>query len=163
MLQRVQTIYLALAFISIALLLIFPVFIVSIGNDVYAEFNAYGFQLLEVEGTANNQPYYVLYIIMALFSAGGILLYKNRAKQILVVRIGLIIHVLVAVAFLLFSFLGKSKMIDKITDSGIDAEQVHYGNGIGYYLLFIAIPFLLLAIRGIRADDKLVKSLDRLR
>jgi len=163
MLQRIQTFYLALAFISIALLLVFPVFIISIGNDVYAEFNAHGFQLIEEAKTSNSQPYYILFIIMALFSALGILLYKNRSKQILVVRIGLVIHVLVAVAFLLFSFFGKSKMIDKITQAGIDTEQIHYTNGLGYFLLFIAIPFLLLAIRGIRADDKLVKSLDRLR
>lgn len=163
MLQRVQTIYLALAFTCIVLLMLFPIFVISIGDEIYAEFTSYGFQLIDQTEGSTSQPYYILYIVMAMLSALGILLYKNRSKQILVVRIALIIHVLVAVAFLLFSIFGKSQLVNKISEAGIDPDTVHYGNGIGYFLLFASIPFLFLAIRGIRADDKLVKSLDRLR
>lgn len=34
---------------------------------------------------------------------------------------------------------------------------------IGTYVALIAIPFLLLAWRGIRADERLVRSIDRIR
>ena len=164
MLQRVQTIYLTLAFICIALLLTFPVFTISSTvNDIVttSEFNAFGFQTLNSE--TESTPFYLLYVFMALFSLAGILLYKNRNKQIKIVRLGLITHLLVAIGFLTFSLFGKSVLLEKITPEGIESPELKFGFGLGYYLLFISIAFLFLAIKGIRADEKLVKSLDRLR
>jgi hypothetical protein len=35
--------------------------------------------------------------------------------------------------------------------------------GVGLYLLVSAIPFIFLANRGVKNDEKLIKSLDRLR
>jgi len=162
MLQRVQTIYLVLAFTCVSLLLFFPIFSVTTTiNEVISvsEFNAYGLQ----NGQNETTPFYILYIFMALFSLVGILLYKNRNKQIKVVRLGLIVHILVAIGFLAFSLFGKSTMLEKLTQEGIENLDIKFGHSLGYYLLFISIAFLLLAIRGIRADEKLVKSLDRLR
>lgn len=164
MLQRVQTIYLALAFICIILLLNFPVFTInSTVNDIVSvsEFNAYGFQSESVE--SESTPFYILYIFMALFSLTGIFLYKNRNKQIKVVRLGLITHIMVAIGFLVFSLFGKATLLGKLSETGIENMELKFGFGLGYYLLFISIAFLFLAIRGIRADEKLVKSLDRLR
>lgn len=164
MLQRVQTIYLALAFICIILLLNFPVFtITSTVNEVatVSEFNAYGFQSPSIE--SESTPFYLLYIFMAFFSLTGILLFKKRNKQLKVVRLGLIVHVLVAIGFLAFSLFGKATLLSKLSESGIDNMELKFGFSLGYYLLFISIAFLLLAVRGIRADEKLVKSLDRLR
>jgi len=163
MLQRVQTIYLTLAFICIVLLLQFSVFTVSSTvNDITTtyDFNAYGFQS---DSSVSSTPFYLLYIFMALFSFVGILLYKNRNKQIKVVRLGLIVHILVAVGFLAFSLFGKQALLDKISKTVLGDVDLKFGFGIGYYLLFISIAFIFLAIRGIRADEKLVKSLDRLR
>ena len=164
MLQRVQTIYLALAFICIILLLNFPIFsITSTVNEIVtvSEFNAYGFQssAIETESTA----FYLLYIFMALFSLAGLFLYKKRKKQIQIVRLGLIVHILVAVGFLAFSLFGKTTLLNKLRETGIENMDLKFDFGLGYYLLFISIAFLLLAVRGIRADEKLVKSLDRLR
>ena len=162
MLQRVQTIYLVLAFTCVSLLLFFPIFSVTTTiNEVISvsEFNAYGLQ----NGQNETTPFYILYIFMALFSLAGVLLYKNRNKQIKVVRLGLIVHILVAIGFLAFSLFGKSTMLEKLTQEGIENLDIKFGHSLGYYLLFISIAFLLLAIRGIRADEKLVKSLDRLR
>jgi hypothetical protein len=164
MLQRIQTIYLALAFICITLLLNFPIFsITSTVNEIVSisEFNAYGFQSTTIE--SESTPFYLLYIFMALFSFTGIFLYKKRNKQIKVVRLGLIVHILVAIGFLAFSLFGKATLLNKLSETGIDNMELKFGFGLGYYLLFISIAFLLLAVRGIRADEKLVKSLDRLR
>lgn len=164
MLQRVQTIYLALAFICIILLLNFPVFsVTSTVNDIVSisEFNAYGFQSPDIE--TESTPFYLLYIFMALFSLAGIILYKKRNKQLKVVRLGLIVHILVSIGFLVFSLFGKATLLDKLNTIGLENMDLKFGFGLGYYLLFISIAFLLLAVRGIRADEKLVKSLDRLR
>lgn len=164
MLQRVQTIYLALAFICIILLLNFPVFsVTSTVNDIVSisEFNAYGFQSPDIE--TESTPFYILYIFMALFSLAGIILYKKRNKQLKVVRLGLIVHILVSIGFLVFSLFGKATLLDKLNTIGLENMDLKFGFGLGYYLLFISIAFLLLAVRGIRADEKLVKSLDRLR
>ena len=65
MLQRVQTIYLALAFICIILLLNFPIFsITSTVNEIVtvSEFNAHGFKSSTVE--TESTPFYLLYIFM---------------------------------------------------------------------------------------------------
>ncbi len=164
MLQRVQTIYLALAFICITLLLTFPIFsITSTVNEIetLSEFNAYGFQ--SSANDSESTPFYILYIFMALFSLTGIFLYKKRNKQLKIVRLGLIVHTLVAIGFLVFSLFGKTTLLNKLSETGIDNMELKFGFGLGYYLLFISIAFLLLAVRGIRADEKLVKSLDRLR
>lgn len=164
MLQRIQTVYLALAFICIILLLNFPIFsITSTVNEIVSvsELNAYGFQSSTVE--SDNTPFYILYIFMALFSLTGILLYKKRNKQLKVVRLGLIIHVLVAIGFLAFSLFGKTTLLNRLSETGIDNMDLKFGFSFGYYLVFISIAFILLAVRGIRADEKLVKSLDRLR
>tara|TARA_Y100000589_G_scaffold328065_1_gene371367 strand:+ start:49 stop:210 length:162 start_codon:yes stop_codon:yes gene_type:complete len=47
-----------------------------------------------------------------------------------------------------------------------DQENVEVQNQVyhvGFYMLISSIPFLFLANRGIKKDDDLVKSLDRLR
>jgi LPXTG-motif cell wall-anchored protein len=164
MLQRLQTIYLALAFICIILLLNFPIFsITSTVNEIVtvSVFNAHGFKSSVVE--TESTPFYLLFIFMALFSLAGLFLYKKRNKQIQIVRLGLIVHILVAIGFLAFSLFGKTTLLNKLSETGIENMDLKFGFGLGYYLLFISIAFLLLAVRGIRADEKLVKSLDRLR
>lgn len=164
MLQRIQTVYLLIAFACTSAIMFFPIFVVSssyqgVESDVV--FDAYG---LNTPGTNEGQfPLYIGFIILALLTFLGILLYKNRKKQILVVRISLILHILTAVSFLLFALFGKPVLLEELTNKGLEGLQVSFKYGVSYYLMFIAIPFLMLAIRGIRADEKLVKSLDRIR
>jgi hypothetical protein len=164
MLQRIQTVYLLLAFACTSAIMFFPIFEVSSiyqGVESNVDFDVYG---LNTPGSTEGYfPLYIGFVILALLTFLGILLYKNRKKQILVVRISLILHILTALSFLLFALFGKPVLIDKLSDTGVENIQVSFKYGIGYYLMFVAIPFLMLAIRGIRADEKLVKSLDRIR
>tara|TARA_B100000809_G_scaffold263389_1_gene316505 strand:- start:405 stop:881 length:477 start_codon:yes stop_codon:yes gene_type:complete len=158
MIQRIQTIYLFLAAVCIALQLFFPTFIIY----------------KEIEGETTETMFYlsqglfekIIFVLLALFPIAGLMLYKNRGKQIMVTRLGLISYILVAIGFILIAFLAKDYLIESsIVDLEILETGAIYkiGNGLGYYLMFVAVPFMLLAIRGIRADEKLVKSLDRLR
>ena len=140
-----------------------PIYFVNITNDVSvsATFGAYAMQS---ENLVNTKiPLYLLFILMTMLSVVAIFLFKNRKKQLLFARINLILQFLVAIGFLLFSFFGKSLLKAQLIELGHEANEVTFSMGIGYFFLFLGIPFLLLAIRGIRNDDKLLKSLDRLR
>ena len=164
MLQRVQTIYLVLAFICAVLLLFFPIFHLSVVdpdgvNMASSEVGAYG-----LNGDATKLfPLYIVFIAEAMLALTAIFLYKNRRKQLLVCRLNLIFQFLVAISFLLAYFFGFDFIASQYADLGHVSENVEMKIGLGYYLLFIGIPLLLLAIRGIRADEALLKSLDRLR
>jgi uncharacterized SAM-binding protein YcdF (DUF218 family) len=107
-------------------------------------------------------------IIMMLLSVGAIILFKNRGKQLMVTRFGLITSALFAIAVICLALFGKDYLIDATIVEGITSPEEIVATakvvmGIGYYLAFITVAFFFLAIRGIRADEKLVKSLDRLR
>ncbi|MFD1551200.1 DUF4293 domain-containing protein [Putridiphycobacter roseus] len=163
MLQRIQTIYLLLAAACSVSLLFLPIYFVNIANDtdVSATFGAYG---LVSDNLLNTEiPLYLLFILWTMLSIIAIFLYKNRKKQLLVCRINLLLQFLIAIGFLLFSFFGKSLLKEQLIELGHDASEVTFSMGIGYFCLFLGIPFLLLAIRGIRNDEQLLKSLDRLR
>lgn len=164
MLQRIQTLYLLLAFVSTSAIMFFPIFVVSsnyqgIESDVV--FDAYGLNTPGID--EGHFPLYIGFVLLALLTFLGVLLYKNRKKQILVVRISLILHLLTALSFLLFALFGKPVLMEKLSNTGFDDVEVSFKYGVGYYLMFVAIPLLILAVRGIRSDEKLVKSLDRIR
>jgi uncharacterized membrane protein YbhN (UPF0104 family) len=158
MIQRIQTIYLFLAALCITLQLFFPTFII----------------LKEIEGETTETMFYlsqgffakIIFVLLALSPVVGLMLYKSRGKQLMITRLGLISYMLLAIGFILIAFLGKDYLIEQsIMESETIIPEAVYriGNGLSYYLMFVAVTFMLLAIRGIRADEKLVKSLDRLR
>lgn len=166
MIQRAQTIYLGLAFISMALLLFFPVFSVEMtspGGEVSltAELNQNG---VVGEGfESGNFPLSFFYIGLALLSAVCILMYKNRPRQLLLTRLNLILHVLFVLGIYAFYFFGKSFVQEGVTAvSDVEVDVVFY-MGVGFFLLIPTIAFIYLAIRGIKRDENLVQSLDRLR
>lgn len=163
MIQRIQTIYLLLASIITGSLLIVPIYYLEVtkgSSQIVGTFGAYG---LVSDGHSGSVPLYLLFILTTLMSITGLLLYKNRKKQILITRLNLVLQVLVSIAFLLFSFFGKSMLKSEIAELGFDAETLQLSFGVGYFLLFLGIPFLLLAIRGMRKDEELLRSIDRIR
>jgi hypothetical protein len=81
---------------------------------------------------------------MALFS-GSILLYKNRNLQLLIVRLGMLVSLLVLGA-----------LIWIIQGEGASASW-------GVVVPFINIVLAFMASKGIQKDEKKVRSLDRLR
>jgi hypothetical protein len=162
MIQRAQTIYLGLAFICMVLLLVFPIFSVEVsaeGASTTAVFGAYG---VIGEAESNEFPVYIVIIILALLSAAGILLYKKRPRQLLICRLNLILHLLFTAGVYLFYYFGKAFVSNGITVEGVNAEVI-FGMETGFFLMIPALAFIWLAIRGIKRDEKLVKSLDRLR
>lgn len=164
MIQRVQTIYLALAFICMVLMLFFPVYSIHASTETDAievVFGAYGLQDGNI--AAGRFPVYLIYIILALLTLTGIFLYKNRPRQLMITRINLILHIILTIGLYLFYYVGKSFVSEALTEAVGENAEVQFSMEAGLYLLTATIPFLILAIRGIKRDEMLVKSLDRLR
>ncbi|MEN8884323.1 MAG: DUF4293 domain-containing protein [Flavobacteriales bacterium] len=147
MIQRIQTIYLAVAFIAMGLLLVFPF-------STYAgiEFNSLGFD----DGTSVGvtYPLFINVIISAILSLLAVFSFKNRKRQILLSRINFAaVLILLIVMFVDFNQIEESLPINK--------TEISYG--IGMFLPIVALISLLMANRFITKDEKLIKSMDRIR
>ncbi len=153
MIQRIQTVYLALAFTALMLTFVFPFAQYVIGENVYL-FNIYGLSMSDAATNLVSVPFLYTIPVVALFSLVQLLLFKNRKRQIGVGRVNLI-FVVALIGLLFYTTLTMG--------SKLSGAEVETGYGIGLFLPVVALAFIILANRGIVKDEKLVKSLDRLR
>jgi uncharacterized membrane protein len=169
MIQRIQSIYLVLAFTCVVLAIFFPLFSIEIATDTVKYTADFGAQGLIAEGTVGEKlettqmPLYAVFIGLGLITLAALFLYKNRKRQVWVVRISLILHLLVSVGIYSFYYIGRSFIAGSIELPEGETATVKLSTMAGFYFLLATLPLLLLAIRGIKSDEKLVKSLDRLR
>lgn len=147
MIQRIQSIWLLLASIAIFCLLLVTVTGAATDKGYYI-LNGFGLQL---EGAApvKNIPLLVSIILAGLISLINIFNFRNRKLQIRIASLN--IFLILALSFWLSQII---KGIEGIT--ALDIE-------LGMFLPLVAIIFTLLAIRGIKQDEKLIRSADRLR
>lgn len=147
MIQRIQSVYLLVA----DLLLLISVFLswVNYGEGELA----LKFDPLDFEGNG-------WFVGIALLLSGSegfaaIFLFKNRALQIKIVQTAMALNIAGIAAF---SILHYNHI------SSIALEQSPGLNyGMGPILPLVALVFQYLALRAIKRDDILVKSVDRLR
>jgi hypothetical protein len=158
MIQRAQSIYLFLASIA-GLLTFFLPFAHYLQGDVklaeYAVFGVFNVQsdLVEMSGPFLF-PTWILSLFVTMLPAISIFMYKNRPAQLRVTRLGFLMNL----GFIVYLFFA----IDSI-HSQLYGDEVSILYHAGFYLPVVAIAFLFLAIRGIKKDEALVKSLDRIR
>ncbi len=105
---------------------------------------------------ASQQPEYVIgysvfVILILLISIPAIFFYKNRRIQS-VVTLGLIV---VIIFLYLVSLYYSLSLIEKFKTS--------FHPGMALFIPVLMLLFSILAYRGIKHDDKLVRSYDRLR
>ena len=158
MIQRVQSIYLLLA-ATAALLTFFLPFAHFIQDGTkLSEYAVFGFFNVQSDVVESNGPYgfpaWILSAVTVLVPAVAIFLYKNRPTQLKVARLGFLLNL----GFLVYLFFA----VDNIYRSNY-GEEVELLYHAGFYMPVIAITFLFLAVRGIKKDEALVKSLDRIR
>lgn len=160
MIQRIQSIFLLLVGLSLIFFLFAPIWEKQEGNTG----KAYSQTAIYVEKSAGVQteieyifvPYFIpgsLAIIgacLALFSIG---LYKKRTKQILFSSIN---SILIGVALILSAYWASTAETSILTNTS-------GGYKYGLFIPAVALFFNSLAIRFIRKDEKLVRSMDRLR
>ncbi|MDP2723365.1 MAG: DUF4293 domain-containing protein [Bacteroidales bacterium] len=156
MIQRKQSVFLLLSVISLAGLAFLP--LASFFGD-QDSLVMYVFQIVSKVpdsipdfGALFLMPLLAIVVITAILSFAAIFMFKNRARQLMVVR--LLIFLLVVAIGLFFLYYVNAL---ETASGGLIATEL------GIYLIPVALIFLFLAMRGIIADEKLVRSSDRLR
>jgi hypothetical protein len=157
MIQRIQSLFLLVVFLASVTLFFYPLAGIYSQMQTY-EFYVYGFKNL-VEGPSvisfmTTFPVLLLNILVAVFSIGCIFIYKNRITQLKIVRIAILLEIV----FLALVFFVYEKIIETKLQASYD-EIIWRG----IYAKLISLVFLVLAYRSIMKDEKLVRSIDRLR
>ncbi|SFT47291.1 protein of unknown function [Lishizhenia tianjinensis] len=191
MLQRIQTIYYALAVICLLVL--------TLGLDVYtftgdvsdsfeltAHYNTYGVQ---VNGTSSENlapeklealtkylnkeegsiltsyststvsfPFYILSILFLLLTLGAMLSFKNYKRQIRLGRMAFFFTLLALITTVVMFYLSGSNLEALVGEEGMTKNI-----GFAFYALVLSVAFIFLGNIGVRRDQKLISSLDRLR
>ena len=158
MVQRIQSLFLLLAFISTVLLFFFPL------AGIYGPTATYKFYIYGLINMVPDEkpvftfmttlPLLLLNILVAAFSAGCVFLYKNRINQMKMVRLAIFMEII----FIALIFFVYASIIEK----NLTASP-NYLDEAGIYFPLVALIFLILANRSILKDEKLVRSADRLR
>lgn len=137
MIQRIQTIYLFLAFVVAGIL---PFFI-----PLWTMSNASPYYFMQ------NQVYVVVLGLSTTLSLLSIVSYKKRQNQFVIGRLNIILN-LILLGLFVYRSLNVSGETLAVSEKGI-----------GMFLPFVAIVLLVLANKAIKKDEDLVKSVDRLR
>lgn len=146
MIQRKQTLFLLLAAI---LLLVTP--FLPLGTIVSADSSeSYSpFSAICNDGNYSAIGYAIVLILAAIIAIIDIFLWKNRPLQMRIATLDLLMVILSYGVFFLYR--------------STAGDDIRYLLCIANFLPIAAIFSLSLAIQGIRKDEKLIKSLDRIR
>ncbi len=154
MIQRIQTVFLFLAIIALVLFNIFPYWQVAAGEEgARMQLMSYGFATT-VQGETTVD--YGLYALVAGLSGVAIIIalveiftYKNRLTQM---------KLAIANSFLMTATLVL------MTYFVVGLQEEYQGDfGLGIFVFALAMLLNILARRFIQKDEKLVRSVDRLR
>lgn len=157
MLQRIQTVYLALAAIAGLLVFFFPLGIFYDQLQGNYKFFVCAVQSMDPEPAIYfarwiTLPLILLMLVSLIFSVTTIFLYKKRSVQLRLVAFNVLVNI-VFIVLVFFYYVTKIKTLTHIEPS--------YGIGIVFPLA--ALVFLIMANRSIRKDEALVRSTERLR
>ena len=137
MIQRIQTLYLLLAFVTTSILLFFiPLWILKDGTEFYF---------------MQSQAYTIILGLSTALTLLSVVSYKKRQNQFVVGRLNIILN-LILLGLFVYRSLNLSGETPAVSEKGI-----------GMFLPVLAIVFLVLANKAIKKDEDLVKSVDRLR
>lgn len=137
MIQRIQTIYLLLAFLITGVLLFFiPLWTLNNGKAFYF---------------MQDQVYTILLGLSTMLTVISIISYKKRQNQFVMGRLNIILNLILLGLFVYRSL--------NLSGEAVTVSE----KGIGMFLPIVAIVLLVLANKAIKKDEDLVKSVDRLR
>ena len=137
MIQRIQTIYLFLAFLTVGVLpFIFPLWTLNDGKDYFF---------------MQNQIYVILFGLSSAITIYSIISFKKRQTQFVANRLNIVLNLILLGLFVYHSL--------NLSGEAVTVSE----KGIGMFLPILATVFLVLANKAIKKDEDLVKSVDRLR
>ena len=140
MIQRIQTVYLFIAFIVTGVLpFALPLWVTKTGENYYF---------------IRDLSFILLLAFRTTLTVASIFSYKKRKNQFVMGRLNIILNLILLGLFIirLLNLSGET-----------DSEKVVSEKGIGVILPIVSIVFLSLANKAIKKDEDLVKSVDRLR
>lgn len=137
--------------------LFFPFAVLTNEQEMYSLYPASGWVNNRVKIDLESTTYYVGYLVAVSFSILMLVNYKKRTKQL---RYGKICYLIVIVTLVyMFNIVDiKSKML---IENNVENLKIVFSSSM--YMLVASLPVMFLANRAIKKDEKLVKSLDRLR
>jgi hypothetical protein len=148
MIQRIQSLYLFIAFAAYIALFFLPV------ASFHATDSLYSFGSVITGAEAKLVIYPLILIVLATIACLVlviIFLYKKRTLQIRMTAIALLLNVIYIGTLFFF--------VDRI-ETQLSATPVYEA---GMYVTLVPLVFLVLATRAIKKDENLVRSTDRLR
>ena len=131
MIQRIQSIYLLVAAISMTLIS-FKVPVYTLNETMFM--------------AQDDTKMFILTIVGAIFSLLGLFMFKNRKFQMKLIRLTVLIEMIIGVR--LFMLLNKFEVVL---------------NNTLLFLMAFSLIALIMAYRGVKKDDDLVRSVDRIR
>lgn len=158
MIQRKQTLFLALGALCVALMFVFAIGTYRLPDQpTEVAFGVLGTTVGGQDALFAPKPLMPLAAVVGLailVLVATIFMFKDRKRQLRFANFGY----MVLLALFAAVFMSEHSMQAIIVQKGGEG-----GVGIGYFLPLIALVFTFLAVRGIKADEELVKSADRLR
>lgn len=160
MIQRKQTLFLLAAALLCGLSFLLPIatYDSPLGSDHYELFTSRVFDpvnAVTVEDAPLKYPIYLLYVLLGLALFVDIFLFKNRKRQMLILRSAYIFGALTLVL----------QLVTHQSTAAYLSTGRHLESAFGPVMFFPIgiLVFMFLAERGIKKDEELVKSMDRLR
>jgi hypothetical protein len=161
MIQRIQTIYLVVSFLAACLIFFFPIASYTLGSSVDDYMGTVIFyvytivkqpETLEISyGTLFFLPMIIITLAVLFLTVFSIVQYKKRLKQLKLVNFAILLSIVLIV--MLFFYTDKISKDISITTA----------YKVGSVFPLISLVFLILATRGIKYDERMVRSMDRLR
>jgi len=151
MIQRIQSLYLFLAAVALGLIFFFPLANLSNSQDIII-FNVTGFSKFSILEKIPTWPLMVITLLSLLITIIVIGLFKKRPLQIKLIRIALMLNLgFIALTYFVYGdhLANQIKM------------QINYEMGSIFPL--VALIFHVLAMYAINKDERLIKSIDRIR
>jgi hypothetical protein len=158
MIQRKQTVFLALAALLAGLMFAFP--LVTYDRIDHQQFVLKAHGLFHADGQAVpdvqlNLPVHLVAGLLVALLVAAILLYRNRSRQLRMVRMAYIFALAIQV--------GEVFTHTSVRAYLAQGSVLEHAFGPAFFFPIGILLFCFLAERGIRKDEELIKSMDRLR
>ncbi len=162
MIQRLQTLYLLIVFILCIVSLFSTIAGFNAGGEEVATFTNFSFYALKEPFTTveTSGPWAlgVIQIVVAILSLVTIIMFTKRVKQMRLTVFNIILLIGYCITYAFFAWLYQQKLNEVQSQWDVDFQL----KLTAIYPL-VSVILCILAFRGIRKDEKLVRSLERIR
>lgn len=166
MIQRIQTVYLALVLIFSFVGLVSTIGEWTVADAAVASFSNFCFSAdgayKSLDGTSGPWCLGVLLIMVMFLSGMSIMLFRKRMRQLRLTIVSTLLLVGYCISYAVFTYYYQLNLEQVATDAAAQFVPTFHIKFVGLFPL-LSIILNCLAIVGIRKDEALVRSLDRIR